>query len=167
MYKFKKEHAEIEKAIIFASSKFSTCKDLIKPTLFHSIRVGCELYANDYSSEIVIAGILHDTLEDTDTTEQEIREQFGDVVTDLILANSKDMSITDKKIRDEELLERCLNTSEEASIVKAADILDNYRYYSSIEDQKGVNRCKEFVAYLKKHFKYSYKEKIFPSYLKK
>ena len=35
--------------------------------------------------EVLQAAILHDTIEDTETTEQEIRQRFGDTVTDIVV----------------------------------------------------------------------------------
>ena len=70
------EQTKIEKAIILASSKFAICHDLIKPTLLHAIRVGSWLYFHGYETNIVIAGFLHDIIEDTDVTEQEYRRRF-------------------------------------------------------------------------------------------
>lgn len=39
--------------------------------------------------ELLAAAYLHDTLEDTETTEQELRDEFGDDVTDLVIEVTK------------------------------------------------------------------------------
>ena len=89
----------IEKAIILASSKFAMLHDLIKPTLLHSIRVGSWLYFHGYETNIVIAGFLHDIIEDTNVTEQSIRDDFGIEVASIVIANTKNTNITEKKRR--------------------------------------------------------------------
>lgn len=155
------DQIKIEKAIILASSKFATLHDLIKPTLLHSIRVGSWLYFQGYETNIVIAGFLHDIIEDTDVTEQNIREDFGIEVASIVVANTKNTSITDKKTRNDELIKRCLESSEKASIVKAADILDNYKYYSSLNHSAGIEYCKTNALSFRKYFNTAYDDTIF------
>ena len=43
-------------------------------------------------NNLMIAGVLHDTVEDTDTTLDEIKEIFGDDVAELVASNSEDKS---------------------------------------------------------------------------
>jgi len=155
------DQIKIEEAIIFTSSKFALCSDLIKPTLLHSIRVGSYLYFNEYDTDIVIAGFLHDVIEDTDTTEQEIAELFGKKVLTIVAANTKNANIVEKKLRNEELIKRCLVTSEKSAIVKAADILDNYIYYINLNDKNGVDYCRNNAISFKRYFNNSYKDRIF------
>lgn len=155
------DQTKIEKAIILISSKFAMCNNLIKPTLLHAIRVGSWLYFHSYETNIVIAGFLHDIVEDTDVTEQDIFEVFGLEVANIVKANTKNKKIQESKIRNEELVKRCLEASEKASIVKAADILDNYTYYLSINDQTGIEYCVNNALSLRKHFNNSYNDKIF------
>lgn len=155
------DQTRIEKAIILASSKFAMRHDLIKPTLLHAIRVGSWLYFQGYETNIVVAGFLHDIIEDTDVIENEVFEVFGLEVANIVKTNTKNTKIQDKKIRNQELVKRCLETSEKASIVKAADILDNYKYYSNLNDQAGVEYCIDNALYFKKFFNHAYKDKIF------
>ena len=155
------DQERIEKAVILASSKFALLHDLVKPTLLHSIRVGCWLYFHGYDTSIVIAGFLHDIVEDTDVTEQNVRDDFGVEVANLVMANTKNTNITDKETRNEELIKRCLGTSEKASIVKAADILDNYQYYTSLNHQVGIDYCKSNALSFRKYFNPAYHDKIF------
>lgn len=162
MYNYSiEDQTRIEKAIILVSSKFTMFHNLIRPTLLHSIRVGSWLYFHGYETNIVIAGFLHDIIEDTDVTEQNIREDFGVEVAGLVMANSKNTNITEKKARNDELIKRCLETSEQASIVKAADIIDNYKYYSSLNHQVGVEYCKNNALSFRKYFNTAYDDKIF------
>lgn len=70
-----------EKAIRLLCKLFTEERSLTKPTLFHSIRVGNYLYKNGYPDHIVIAGFLHDVVEDTKTTTDEIVDLFGKNLT--------------------------------------------------------------------------------------
>jgi GTP pyrophosphokinase len=154
-------HCIIEKAIILASESFAKQDHLIKPALFHSIRVGCWLYARRYETSIVTTGFLHDLVEDTDVTEEMIYKEFGPEVACLVMANTKNDRITDNTIKNDELIKRCLETSEKAAIVKAADIIDNFTYYSELNDQDGIEYCRRNVLSFKKYFKNTYHDSIF------
>ena len=81
--------------------------DLIKP-IFHSIRVGSWLYFHGYETNIVIAGFLHDIIEDTNLTEQSSSDDFGIEVASIVIANTKNTNITEKKARNDELIKKCL-----------------------------------------------------------
>lgn len=54
---------ECEKAISFLC-KYMVNDGWKKPSLFHSIRVGTHLFEQGYEKNIVIAGFLHDIIED-------------------------------------------------------------------------------------------------------
>lgn len=112
-----------------------------KPRLFHVIRVGTYLYENNYSHDIVLAGLLHDALEWTSITETMLREQFGDTVTALVRASTKDDSIADKEEKIVELIRRCVKAGEDALIVKTADIIDSFRFYSAVDDKGELGYC--------------------------
>src|ERR1700761_6016175 len=49
-------------------------------------------------AELVAAGWLHDTIEDTDTTREELVERFGERVASLVVEVTDDMSL-DKPLR--------------------------------------------------------------------
>ncbi len=126
---------ELEDAIRFVAKKFDAGQDLKKPTLLHSIRVGVFLYQGGYSKEVCIGGILHDVIEDTETSEQEIESRFGSKIAKIVAANSKDISIVERAKRSEMLIKKCATHSRESAVIKAADILDNIRYYRKIENE--------------------------------
>lgn len=143
---------EFEKAIIFVVDKFKNIKEADKPTLFHSIHTGLMLYDAGYDRNIVLGGLMHDLIEDTQTSEDEINELFGVDVANIVVANTKDTTIQDKKERRKKMIENCIKTGEEASIVKAADIVENYTYHPKIGWTEGVeylNDCSDLLLTLK------------------
>ena len=89
----------IQKAIIFATKKHEGQKrkgtDI--PYIIHPMEVMQILTAMDCSQNVIIAGILHDTLEDTDTTPEEIKEVFGNAVLAIVQTESEDKSKTWKE----------------------------------------------------------------------
>jgi|GEM_PF-600801 len=132
---------------------------LIKPTLLHCIRVGTYLYNNGYSQDIVLGGYLHDLVEDTEVENDLIEKKFGKKVLDIVLANSEDEKIIENP--KQELLDRCVLFGEETIVVKAADILDNYKYYKRINSQEGLDYCSENTNYLLKIVPDDFNDKIF------
>jgi (p)ppGpp synthase/HD superfamily hydrolase len=112
-----------------------------KPILFHDIRVGVYLYEHSYTQDIVVAGVLHDAIEWTSITEQKLRKEFDENVVRLVLANTKDDSITDKNEKTIELIKRCVQNGQDALIVKTADIIDSFKWYSGQENQDELRYC--------------------------
>ena len=74
----------IEEAILYATRKHmgQTRKDGT-PYIYHPITVAEELRKAGYDEKYQLTGILHDTLEDTDATEEEIA-QFGEDVLEAV-----------------------------------------------------------------------------------
>ena len=86
----------IHKAIEFATLKHQgqTRKGTDIPYIVHPIEVMQILTASGCEEDIIIAGILHDTLEDTNTEREEIVEAFGARVAELVAHESEDKSVS-------------------------------------------------------------------------
>jgi (p)ppGpp synthase/HD superfamily hydrolase len=112
-----------------------------KPILFHDIRVGVYLYENGYSSDIVLAGLLHDAIEWSKITKQMLKDNFGDNVVKLVLASTKDDSIENKEEKTTELIKRCVQNGQDALIVKTADIIDSFKFYSKVDNKSELQYC--------------------------
>ena len=69
---------EIEKAVVFLITRMLESGHNPKPVVFHSICVGVCLYNFNYEPDIVKAGILHDIIEDSDTSIAQVAERFGE-----------------------------------------------------------------------------------------
>jgi len=123
------EDEEIERAIQYLVHSFESSGDNPKPVILHSTRVGMDLYNREYEKHIVISGFLHDLLEDTDVTSDEIRSRFGNDVANIVQAASFDENIDDYLERHYDIYSRCFELGRSAVVVKAADILDNSDYY--------------------------------------
>ncbi len=150
----------LENAIRFLVPKFPDARELIKPTAFHSIRVGTYLYENWYGESICLAGMLHDIIEDTNVTKEELKEKYWEEVYDLVLANTKNMDIADKDERNLDMINRCAQ-SEETLIVKCADIMDNYRYRVRRWNEKEIENAKSLARMIRNAISPSYDDKIF------
>lgn len=69
--------------------------------------------------------LLHDTLEDTAATYDELQKQFGTAVADGVLALSKDPAIADKNDKMHDSLHRIKLQPREVWMVKLADRITN------------------------------------------
>lgn len=133
---------EFEKAVRFLAERLpESAANSRKPLLFHDIRVGVYLYERGYTEDIVIAGLLHDVLEWSDTYEDELENEFGKDILRLVQANTKDDTILDKEDKTNELIKRCVAAGEKALIIKAADILDSFKWYSSQNNKGELEYC--------------------------
>jgi len=95
-----KDLLQIEKAYLLAKERHQTQKRLCgEPYLNHVVRVAINLATNHFDIETITAGLLHDLVEDTDTTLEEVREYFGDDVASIVDGVTKVSSL---KIRDKD-----------------------------------------------------------------
>lgn len=119
----------------------SDIKSPNKPAIPHDERVGEFLFQKGFEDGVVIAGILHDMLEWSSVSEAELREKFGDTVTDIVRANSKDRSITDDYERKVDMVARCQGLGDKAMAIRVADVFDSFCHYSKTRDKKGIEHC--------------------------
>ncbi len=75
---------------------------------------------------VLIAALLHDTLEDTETTADELRLRFGAAITAIVLEVTDDKSLP-KAERKRLQVEHAPHISREARLVKLADKICNLR----------------------------------------
>ena len=103
---------------------------------------------------------MHDLIEDSEITIKDIESKFGNDVALIVKANTKNEDLHEEE-RYEELLKRCIETSEAASIVKAADIIDNLITYRRIKSDEGIQNMLNFGAILLGLKPVNYTDKIF------
>ena len=77
--------------------------------------------------EVLAAALLHDTIEDTQTTFQELRDRFGEVVAQYVQEVTDDKSIKEKAERKRLQIEHAPHKSQGAALVKLADKTSNIR----------------------------------------
>jgi len=79
---------------------------------------------------LLAAAVLHDTLEDTETTYEELRERFGATVASVVLEVTDDKTL-DKADRKRLQIEHAAGISRRAKLVKLADKICNVRDVAS------------------------------------
>jgi (p)ppGpp synthase/HD superfamily hydrolase len=102
------------------------------PYIVHPLNVAKILIEFGCPDEVVIAGILHDTTEDTPVTIAEIRKEFGDNVAALVEAASEPDKSDTWENRKSHTVEFLKTAPMDVLILSCADKLDNVK--SIIED---------------------------------
>ena len=124
----------VEKAIIFAvnahSGQLRKGKD--RPYIIHPI-TACEIACSITSDrEVVAAAVLHDCVEDTPVTAEDIRREFGERVEGLVASDSEDKmehipASESWKIRKQATLDLLNSATRDEQIICLADKLANIR----------------------------------------
>lgn len=98
-----------------------------EPYINHPIAVANLVSTVPHTMEMIAAALLHDTVEDTEATIEEVREEFGDEVANLVgwltdVSKPEDGNRVKRKAID---LEHTAGAPAAAKTVKLADLIDN------------------------------------------
>ena len=95
------------------------------PYIEHPVTVAARLDEHGYRAEVLAAALLHDVIEDSETSLEELREKFGNEVAGYVGALTDDESIESYRERKAEHRERVAAAAPEALAIYAADKLTN------------------------------------------
>ena len=104
--------------------------------------------------EILSAGWLHDIIENTDTSFDDLYDQFGNKIAVLVSSLSKDMTLP-RKQREKEYVNQLKDTSFDAKLIKLCDIsanLSDLKNYD-VSKSKKIRQIKQkrvYLTYIKK-----------------
>jgi len=98
-------------------------------------------------ADIVSASKLHDTLEDTNTTVDELTSNFGSLVSSLVVELTSDKEEIKKLGKKEYLANKMITISSWALVIKLADRLDNVSDFS-IAPAKFVEKYSIETSYI-------------------
>ena len=119
------------KAVAFAADRHRNQrrKDVdASPYINHPIALA-NVLANEggvTELKVLCAAVLHDTIEDTETTSEDLTTIFGPDITAIVLEVTDDKSL-DKFVRKQRQIDHAPHISEEAKLVKLADKICNLR----------------------------------------
>jgi (p)ppGpp synthase/HD superfamily hydrolase len=117
------------------------------PYVEHPMRVAAILDEHGYGEEKVLAAaLLHDVVEDSETTLDELREKFGGEVGGLVGAMTDAEEIDDYRERKAEHRERVGVAGAETLAIYAADKLVNTRTLRGAYEAEGDSVRDEFKA---------------------
>jgi guanosine-3',5'-bis(diphosphate) 3'-pyrophosphohydrolase len=123
--------ALVIQAIEFAAQKHRKCrrKDIdASPYINHPIALMHVLCVDGGISDptILAAAALHDTIEDTETTAEELRTAFGEEIANIVVELTDDKNLL-KADRKRLQIEHARHMSREGALVKLADKISNLR----------------------------------------
>ena len=119
------------RAVAFAAEKHrdQRRKDAdASPYINHPIALA-NVLANEgdiANEDVLIAALLHDTIEDTQTSEEELKKEFGSKIASIVIEVTDDKSLP-KAERKLQQIEHASHSSIEAKLVKLADKICNLR----------------------------------------
>lgn len=143
---------QLLEAISFAASRhrYQKRKDTLgTPYVNHPIGVACILLevGQVRDAGILVAALLHDTLEDTATTEEELARLFGQRVCALVKEVTDDKRLKKDQRKRRQIL-RAPSLSEGARLIRLADKIANVQdLVCSPPRQWSPFRCLEYVAW--------------------
>lgn len=102
------------------------------PYIVHPVETSEIVSMMTDDEDVIIAALLHDVIEDTDYTEEDIRTRFGNRVADLVVNESEnkhpDMKASDSWfLRKQETIDHLKNAERAVLIITLADKLSNMR----------------------------------------
>jgi (p)ppGpp synthase/HD superfamily hydrolase len=137
----------IDRAIGFAARKHEGQHRKIGdvPYISHPMGVAMILMQMGCREEVVTAALLHDTIEDTDATIQEIGDIFGPEVADIVAGCTelprKQNNWEERKLN---MIEKLRCASIEVKLVAAADKYHNLQHISKSKSKSGTAVWKKF-----------------------
>ena len=124
----------LDRAIVFAVQAHAGTERRGKgfPYIVHPMEAVEIVATMTNDQELLAAAALHDTIEDTDTTIEQIKSEFGDRVAALVASESEDRKDGISKeeswhARKQAVIERLANAPLDSKIVALGDKLSNMR----------------------------------------
>ncbi len=119
------------KALAFAAHKHKDQrrKDVdASPYINHPISLADILCNEGHITDIetICAALLHDTVEDTETTAAELEREFGKTISNIVMDVTDDKTLP-KAARKQAQIDHAAHISEKAKLVKLADKISNLR----------------------------------------
>jgi len=143
------ERDKVAKAINFIEEKHSNqVRASGEPYITHPIEVALTLAQMGLDINTVVAGLLHDVLEDTQTTYQELEEKFGKQVASIVQGVTKLGKLEFRDIQEqkaENYRKLILATARDLRVilVKLADRLHNMKTLGYLRKDKQLRIAKE------------------------
>jgi (p)ppGpp synthase/HD superfamily hydrolase len=99
----------------------------------HPVAVAEIVASSTDDPETIAAAYLHDVLEKTDVNASQLRQRFGDLVADVVIACTEDPSLSCYADRKRDLREKAITAGRPASVIYAADRVANLRDWTSLD----------------------------------
>ncbi|MFX0162464.1 MAG: HD domain-containing protein [Candidatus Hodarchaeota archaeon] len=117
----------------------------------HPLEVAKMLSKLGADEETVCAALLHDVVEDTEATLDEVREEFGEKIAFLVEALTKTSidfeNKAERKARYREQVKKATEEDRRVLLIKLADRLHNIKTLHVFEEKKRVHIAKETLDF--------------------
>ena len=140
---------KIKKAVDFADKAHEgQFRKSGEPFLIHPINVGLILASLKMDADTIIAGLLHDVVEDCEISLKTVKKEFGNNVAKLVDGMTKLLQLDDK-LKDQSQAEyfqkMALATAEDVRVViiKLADRLHNLQTIEHLPREKQIKKARE------------------------
>lgn len=154
----------LDRAIVFAVRAHAGTERRGKgfPYIVHPLEAVEIVATMTRDQELLAAAVLHDTLEDTDVTKEQIRAEFGDRIASLVASESdtvfEGVSEEDSwHARKQIAIDRLAHASYEAKIVALGDKLSNMRAIARDYAEQGDSLWNLFHAKNPKDHEWHYR----------
>ena len=119
-----------------------------EPYIIHPLNVACILASLHVGPDTICAGLLHDVVEDTPVTKEEIAEEFGNDIAELVdgvtkVGQLKFTSLEQKQATNHQHMLLAMAKDIRVVLVKLADRLHNIRTLGSLRPDKQERIAKE------------------------
>ncbi len=127
----KQEAKVIEQALSLLVAEINRHSSNPKPVIWHSVKVGKQLFDLGAPIDFVVAGFLHDLLEDSRCSILVIERKFGPRVGKIVSAMTMDYSYRFPTYEERwyDAMRRLKKVGKFAILLKVIDCYDNLPYY--------------------------------------
>ena len=138
----------LDRAIVFAVRAHANTERRGKgfPYIVHPMEAVEIVSTMTSDQELLAAAALHDTVEDTDVTLEQIRAEFGDRIASIVESESDEMEGADWRSRKQAAIDRLAAASLDAQMVAMGDKLSNMRAIARDYAVRGEDLWKIFHA---------------------
>lgn len=119
-----------------------------EPYIIHPINVAYILADIGLDESTICAALLHDVVEDTDATENDIKREFGEEISDMVagvtkLGNIAFATVEEQQVEDYRKMFLAMGKDIRVIIIKLADRLHNMRTLKHLKRDRQIANAKE------------------------
>ncbi len=139
----------IRKAFDYANHHHGNqCRQSGEPYIIHPLNVAYILADIGLDDSTISAALLHDVVEDTEITEQEIRQEFGSEIAEMVqgvtkLGSMQFASIEEQQVEDYRKMFLAMGKDIRVILIKLADRLHNMRTLKYLKRDRQIANAKE------------------------
>ena len=140
---------KIKQAIAYADAKHASQKRKDgSPYIIHPLAVAEIVIEMGLDTDAVLGALLHDCIEDTDASFEEIAKQFGTVTAELVegvtkLTRANFSSSEDQQMENLRKMFMAMSKDIRVVLIKIADRLHNMRTMQYQTQEKQISKCRE------------------------